>query len=66
MKVINPIYDKTGPVKAFKSKKLVPRKPWATEEIIDQLELRYQIYKTYLNSKSDESYFIYKIKESSE
>ena len=36
MEVINPIYERTHPVKVFKSKKFVPRKTWITEEIIDQ------------------------------
>ena len=51
MEVIIPIYERTCTVKVFKSKKLVPRRPWITEETIDQIELRNRLYKTYSNSK---------------
>ena len=63
MKVINPIYKRMCSVKVFKSKKLAPRKPWITEEIINQIELRNWLYETYLNSESDEHFNYLQSKE---
>ena len=49
--VVQPIYDKTCPVKFLKPRKREPRKPWKTIEILKASDLRNQLYVEYLNSE---------------
>ena len=51
MGIIQPIYDKTCPVKFVKPHKDQPRKPWITTEILEASHLRNQVYVDYLNSR---------------
>ncbi|XP_065582838.1 uncharacterized protein LOC136041956 [Artemia franciscana] len=51
MGVVQPIYDKTCPVKFLKPRECEPRKPWITIEILKVSDLRNQAYLEYLNSE---------------
>ncbi|XP_065580631.1 uncharacterized protein LOC136040317 [Artemia franciscana] len=51
MGVVQPINDKTFPVKFLKPRKCEPRKTWITIEILKVSDLRNQAYVEYLNSE---------------
>jgi hypothetical protein len=54
MGIVQPIYDKTCPVKCLKPHKNEPRRPWITTEILEASYLRNQFYVDYLNSECAE------------
>ena len=60
MSVILPIYERACLLKTIKSKKLVPRQPWMSMEIIDKIALRNRLYKRYLDDRRDEAFNLFK------
>lgn len=50
MDILQPIFERTCPVKSIKVRKKEPRKPWVTMELLDLIRRRNTLYLSYLNS----------------
>ena len=60
MSILSPIYDQCCPLKTATKKKNQPRKPWITEEILEMMKKRDQLFSDYLNCESDDSWEEYR------
>ena len=59
--IVEPIFDKTCPVRTVKRKKQVPRKPWIHEDILNEIENLDSLYELYLNSENDEDSKLFRL-----
>lgn len=59
--IIQPIYEQTCPLKIVKDRKNIPRKPWMTVEIVQEIENRNHLYEHYLRTEKDEDFEEFRI-----
>ena len=52
MNILQPIYDKTHPLKVFRNTRESPRKPWVTSELIQTIKKRNLLYQSFLDCQS--------------
>jgi len=52
MNILQPIYDKTCPLKVLRNTRESPRKPWVTSELIQMIKKRNLLYQSFLDCQS--------------